>query len=198
MNKLFSWTRGNQPAQRNGSGKRLNLALQGGGAHGAFTWGVIDLLLEDGRVEIEGLSGASAGALNAVMLADGLARGGPEEARKRLADFWRAASVDGGLSDMQRQMFDHLFVANSFSAPMTQWMQSMGRFLGTDANPLNINPLKRRLADFHDARTHCGSGDGFGCIAAAIPRRRNRRPALLGRWLHVQPTAASVPADQTE
>jgi NTE family protein len=150
MNKLFSWTRGSQPPQRNGSDKRLNLALQGGGAHGAFTWGVIDLLLEDGRVEIEGLSGASAGALNAMMLADGLARGGPEEARKRLADFWRAASVDGGLSDMQRQVFDHLFVANSFSAPMTSWMQSMGRFLGADANPLNINPLKRLIERFVD------------------------------------------------
>ena len=68
----------------------INLALQGGGAHGAFTWGVLDHLLEDGRLAIEGMSGTSAGAINAVMLADGLARGGPAEARKRLADFWRA------------------------------------------------------------------------------------------------------------
>src|SRR2546430_358894 len=66
--------------------KRINLALQGGGAHGAFTWGVLDQLLDDGRFEIEGLSGASAGAVNAVMLADGLNRGGPEEARLRLAE----------------------------------------------------------------------------------------------------------------
>src|ERR1700730_8873003 len=57
--------------------KGINLALQGGGAHGAFTWGVLDYLLEDGRLAIEGISGASAGALNAVMVADGLARGGP-------------------------------------------------------------------------------------------------------------------------
>src|SRR5262249_16797947 len=71
-------------------GKRINLALQGGGAHGAFTWGVLDHLLEHGRIEIEGISGASAGALNALMLADGLSRGGPQEARTRLADFWRA------------------------------------------------------------------------------------------------------------
>ena len=70
--------------------KKINLALQGGGAHGAFTWGVIDQLLEDGRLEIEGISGASAGAMNAVMLADGLARGSPKEAQKRLAEFWRA------------------------------------------------------------------------------------------------------------
>ena len=77
--------------------KRINLALQGGGAYGAFSWGVVDHLLEDGRLEIEGITGASAGAVNAVLLADGLARGGREEARKRLADFWRAASLGGGL-----------------------------------------------------------------------------------------------------
>src|SRR3981081_843857 len=61
--------------------KKINLALQGGGAHGAFTWGVLDSLLADPRIEIEGISGASAGAINAVMLADGLARGGPPGAR---------------------------------------------------------------------------------------------------------------------
>jgi NTE family protein len=77
--------------------KKVNLALQGGGAHGAFTWGVVDHLLADGRLEIAGISGASAGAINAVMIVDGLARGGPEEARKRLAAFWRAASAGGDL-----------------------------------------------------------------------------------------------------
>jgi predicted acylesterase/phospholipase RssA len=73
--------------------KRINLALQGGGAFGAFSWGVLDHLLDDGRLEIEGITGASAGAVNAVMLADGLARGGREEARKRLADFWRPPAL---------------------------------------------------------------------------------------------------------
>src|SRR5712675_2040526 len=83
LNKLFStlwqarptgaaWT----PRLRGfaGPGKRINLALQGGGAHGAFTWGVLDQLLSDPRIVIDGISGASAGAVNAVMLADGLAR----------------------------------------------------------------------------------------------------------------------------
>ena len=85
-----------------GRRKPINLGLQGGGAHGAFTWGVLDQLLDDGRLEIEGISGASAGAVNAIMLADGLARGGPDEARQRLADFWRAVSLDGHLPDLQR------------------------------------------------------------------------------------------------
>src|ERR1700689_1257707 len=70
------------------STKRINLALQGGGAHGAFTWGVLETLLSDERLAIEGISGTSAGAVNAVMLADGLISGGREEAQKRLADFW--------------------------------------------------------------------------------------------------------------
>ena len=95
MIKLLKKLRGEAP--KTPRAKKINLGLQGGGAHGAFTWGVLDHLLEDERIDIEGISGTSAGAINAVMLADGLARGGPEEARKRLADFWRAASLDGNL-----------------------------------------------------------------------------------------------------
>src|SRR6202451_3680193 len=75
--------------------KRINLALQGGGAHGAFTWGVLEQLLCDDRLAIEGISGTSAGAVNAVMLADGLTRGGRDEAQKRLARFWRAGPPTG-------------------------------------------------------------------------------------------------------
>src|SRR5258708_37186608 len=94
---------------RRGRRKPINLGLQGGGAHGAFTWGVIDQLLDDGRLEIEGISGASAGAVNAVMLADGLARGGADEGRQRLADFLREVSVDGPLPDLERGGGERLF-----------------------------------------------------------------------------------------
>src|ERR1700761_4235340 len=86
---------------RKGRRKPINLGLQGGGAHGAFTWGVLDQLLDDGRLAIEGISGSSAGAVNAIMLADGLARGGPAEAKQRLAEFWRAASLRGGLPPLR-------------------------------------------------------------------------------------------------
>jgi NTE family protein len=68
----------------------LALALQGGGMHGAFTWGVIDRLLEDGRLAIEGVSATSAGAMNAVVLANGLLRGGADGARQALQEFWLA------------------------------------------------------------------------------------------------------------
>src|SRR6202047_2061128 len=89
-------------------GKRINLALQGGGAHGAFTWGVLDQILSDERLSVEGISGTSAGAVNAVMLADGLCRGGREEAQKRLADFWRSASSTGNLPALQRTVMERL------------------------------------------------------------------------------------------
>jgi NTE family protein len=136
------------PPWRRRSGKPVNLALQGGGAHGAFTWGVLDQLLEDGRTEIEGISGASAGAMNAIMLADGLTRGGGDEARQRLADFWRAVSVDGHLPDLQRSVAERLF---PFVPHETLWFGAMSRLLSPyDLNPLNINPLKEVIERFVD------------------------------------------------
>lgn len=133
--------------------RSINLALQGGGAHGAFTWGVLDQLLADGRIDIEGLSGTSAGAVNAVVLADGLTRGGPEEARTRLADFWRAMSVNGHLPELQRGVVERLF---SFVPREGSWLGALSRFWSPyDLNPLNINPLKdviERFVDFDQIR----------------------------------------------
>src|SRR5918992_1537868 len=77
--------------------KSISLALQGGGAHGAFTWGVLDYLLEDGRLAIEAITGASAGAMNAVVLVEGWLEGGPDGAREQLEAFWRKISLDGAL-----------------------------------------------------------------------------------------------------
>ena len=151
MNKLFSWPLGGKPARPSVPPKRINLALQGGGAHGAFTWGVIDHLLEDGRIVVDGISGASAGAVNAVMLADGLARGGPEEARKRLADFWRAASIGGNLPDMQRHVVERLFsMIPGEGSPMRAWLDAVGRLSPFDLAPLQINPLKQLIEHFVD------------------------------------------------
>ncbi len=131
--------------------KRINLALQGGGAHGAFTWGVLDQLLEDGRLAIEGISGTSAGAVNAVMLADGLRRGGGEEARKRLAEFWRAASVGGDLPPLQRAVVGRLFSLLPAEGPTLDWLTAWSRYLSPyDVNPLNINPLKELIERFVD------------------------------------------------
>jgi NTE family protein len=138
MIEFLSRAFGGDKSEKPKAGKRINLALQGGGALGAFTWGVLDHLLEDGRLTIEGISGASAGAVNAVMLADGLARG-------------------GNLPDVQRRAVDRLF---SFwpieDTPVGLWMQALTRYLSPyDFNPLNINPLKdliERFVDFDAVR----------------------------------------------
>ena len=84
------------------AGKPINLALQGGGSHGALTWGVLDRLLEDDRLAIRDISGTSAGAMNAVVLADGYARGGRDGAREALAAFWRAVSNAAAFSPIAR------------------------------------------------------------------------------------------------
>jgi NTE family protein len=79
--------------------KRVTLALQGGGSHGAFTWGVLERLLEDERIVIEGISGASAGAINGTVLAHGVATGGREGGIRALEDFWQrmvATTPPGG------------------------------------------------------------------------------------------------------
>jgi NTE family protein len=139
--------------------KRINLALQGGGAHGAFTWGVLDQLLSDERLAIEGISGTSAGAVNAVMLADGLTRGGRAEAQKRLADFWRAASSSGALPALQRAVMERLLSFTPLEGtPVQAWFEAMSRYFSPyDVNPLNINPLKdlfERFVDFEALRAN--------------------------------------------
>src|SRR5262249_46725939 len=133
---------------RKGRAKPINLALQGGGAHGAFTWGVLDQLLEDGRIAIEGISGASAGAVNAVMLADGLTRGGPDEARPRLPPFLRAGPGGGPPGRLPRRGGERV---GTFLSGGGVWFTAMSRMLSPyDLNPLNINPLKELIERFVD------------------------------------------------
>ncbi|MFZ4499531.1 MAG: patatin-like phospholipase family protein, partial [Burkholderiales bacterium] len=92
-----------------GQRKKVSLALQGGGAHGAFAWGVMDKILEDGRLEIEGLSGTSAGSMNAAVAAYGLIKG-PEGAREALHEFWHSISKAGErFSPLQQTPFEKFF-----------------------------------------------------------------------------------------
>jgi NTE family protein len=139
--------------------KRINLALQGGGAHGAFTWGVLEHLLGEDRLQVEGVSGSSAGAINAVMLADGLTRGGREEAQKRLADFWRAVSSTGNLPGVQRAVMERILSFTPLEGtPVQAWFDAVSRYFSPyDVNPLNINPLKdliERFVDFEALRAN--------------------------------------------
>src|ERR671930_273647 len=86
----------------------VDVALQGGGSHGAFTWGVLDRLLRDNALDIRAISGTSAGAMNAAVLADGLIRGGAEEARAALRRFWHAIGEMPGLASLSTAPFGGL------------------------------------------------------------------------------------------
>ena len=127
--------------------KRINIALQGGGSHGAFTWGVLDALLEDGRIAIEAVSGTSAGAANAIVMAEGLTRGGPEMARQRLGQFWTTISREAAASPIQRTAIDVLLKNWSLdSNPALAAFEMMSRVVSPyQFNPLNINPLEDLL-----------------------------------------------------
>src|SRR5690242_12764293 len=138
----------------------VSLALQGGGSHGAFTWGVLDRLLEDGRIAIEGISGASAGAMNAVLLAHGYTCGGREGARAALKGFWESiastapfaaaaenpatATGNGSLGNPAPALKAFLFLTRFFSP--------------YQFNPFDMNPLRDVLAsqvDFERLRAEC-------------------------------------------
>src|SRR3984893_2957509 len=95
-------------------------ALQGGGSHGAFTWGMLDNLLEDSRLDIGAITGTSAGAMNAVVLAEGYLEGGRAGARKNLAKFWRSISDAGAFSPAERKFLDTFF-SSPLQSMATQW-----------------------------------------------------------------------------
>ena len=130
--------------------KRIELALQGGGAHGAYTWGVLDRILEDPRVEIAAISGTSAGAMNGAVLADGLVRGGQEGARAALHDFWRAVSDAARFSPIRRSPIDVLMGRWSLdTSPGFIAMDLLSRVASPyDLNLWNVNPL-RDLVERH-------------------------------------------------
>lgn len=134
-------------SKRKDETKPVNLALQGGGAHGAFTWGVLDRILEDGRIEIEAISGTSAGAMNAVALADGIMQGGREGARECLRRMWRAIGDTAHFSPLRRSPLDILMGNWSLaSSPGFMLFDLMNRFTSPYAlNPLNLNPLAEIL-----------------------------------------------------
>jgi NTE family protein len=128
--------------------KSINLALQGGGTHGAFTWGVLDRLLEEDSVHIEAISGTSAGAINGVIIADGLMKGGKEGARLALDQFWRNISNSAQFSPLKRTPVDILTGNwNLDNSPTFRLFELMEQLASPyQLNPFNINPLRDLLA----------------------------------------------------
>jgi NTE family protein len=130
----------------------IDLALQGGGAHGAFTWGVLDRLLEAPQLRIEGISGTSAGAMNATVLAGGHAAGGPQGAQEALADFWRRVSRAALLSPFRRSPLDVMMGRWTMdTSPVFLAFDMAARlFSPYDLNPLGGNPLRDILVECVD------------------------------------------------
>ncbi|MGU3496228.1 patatin-like phospholipase family protein [Xanthobacteraceae bacterium A53D] len=130
----------------------VDLALQGGGAHGAFTWGVLDRLLEEEWLTIEGLSGTSAGAMNAAVMAAGHAAGGAAGARKALDGYWTAIAEAGRFSPFQRSPLDRMAGRWTMdTSPLFVGMDLFSRlFSPYDVNPGSFNPLHKVLSEHID------------------------------------------------
>jgi len=133
--------------------KTLNLALQGGGAHGAYTWGVLDRLLDEEELEIHAVSGTSAGAMNAAVLASGFRKGGAAGAKQALHDFWSQVSVTGAWINPIRgnpveEYQKHWNLDNELSYQMFDMMTRM--FSPYQFNPFNLNPLRNVLNNVLD------------------------------------------------
>lgn len=124
--------------------KIITLALQGGGSHGAFTWGVLDRLLEDERIEIEGITGASAGAMNAVALAHGFVVGDRDGARQALKNFWDSVATKAPFSLASDDSYEpETIAANSHPPPALNAFLSLTRFFSPyQLNPFDINPIR--------------------------------------------------------
>jgi NTE family protein len=132
--------------------KKIDLALQGGGAHGAYTWGVIDRLLDDERLEIDGICGTSAGAMNAVCTLYGLTKGGRGLAKHTLVKFWHKISEAGRLSMLQPSWLDKAVSPGNMDF---SWVYKFFSFTSENLapsqfNPLGINPLEKILNELID------------------------------------------------
>lgn len=132
--------------------RQLSLALQGGGTHGALTWGVLDRLLDEDQLTLEGIAATSAGSINAVLLAYGLSTGGRQGAKQTLARFWREISDSSASNIFRPSLFDPIMRSFGYDYSAGFLLTSMfWQFLSPyQFNPLNLNPLKTLLANIID------------------------------------------------
>lgn len=137
--------------ENNSTNKTTNLALQGGGAHGAYAWGILDEVLRDGRLSIEGVCATSSGAMNACILAQGLMTGGREGAREELHDFWEAISDQGVLYNPVKRVPWLSDGWNMDNSPAFFMVEMMTHLLSPyEFNPFNINPLRTVVKEMID------------------------------------------------
>lgn len=175
--------------------KIVNLALQGGGAHGAFTWGVLETLLQDGRVDFRTISGTSAGSMNAVVMVFGLVSGGPKKAIQLLENFWKKISESGsfgvtqGAAKPKESFFDPLGIvaAGAYAGfdIMSKW------FSPYQFNPLGVNPLKDILLNIVDFDVVRKNAD-YNLHIAATDVLHSRLKTFTGDEVTVETVLASA------
>jgi NTE family protein len=173
--------------------KTVNLALQGGGVHGAFTWGVLDRLLEEPRIGLEGISATGAGAMNAAVLAYGLTLGGREGAKQALANFWRRVAHAVEFSPLQPSIADRLTQNHGLEgSPMHVMFDVMSRLLSPyQFNPLNYNPLRhviRQVVDFERLR----QGSAVKLFLSATNVRTGKIRVFIDKELSLECVLASA------
>ena len=154
----------------------VDLALQGGGAHGAFTWGVLERLLEEPWLKIDGISGTSAGAMNAAIFVQGYARDGAQGARAALETFWRRVADAARFSPLQRNPLDILMGRWTLeSSPAFIAMDMMSRVISPyDFNPKGANPLREMLSELIDFERLAESPIKLFVTATSVSTGRGR------------------------
>ena len=173
--------------------RKVALALQGGGSHGAFTWGVLDRMLTEKAIDIIGVTGTSAGAINAVLLADGIVRGGPDEARQKLRQFWETVGKMVGFGSFMWPMSGE--AAASFpleKTPLYQVYNILSHQMSPyDLNPFNYNPLRdllTELIDFEQLREQ----SNFTLTICATNAQTARRRVFHNADISVESVLASA------
>jgi len=185
-------------SQSKSTPRKVALALQGGGSHGAFTWGVLDRMLEDDTIDIIGATGTSAGAMNAIVLADGMVRGGPKHARSELRQFWEAIGKMLGFNSFLPWPMSGESAANTplEQNPLYVAATMLCRQLSPyDLNPLNYNPLRDlliELIDFEGLRKQ----NTFEVMICATNVRTARRRVFQSADLSVDAVLASATLPQ--
>jgi len=176
--------------------KIVNLALQGGGSHGAYSWGVIDALIEDERIEIGAISGASAGAVNGVAFAAGFAEGARKGAREKLDRLWRSVSTEGPIAPAHLKLLEAWIDPLRYAWPAERLVSGLADALSRtvspyELNPLNLNPLRGVLAglvNFEALR----SGDAPKLFVAATNVKTGRGEVFRRELLTVDHVMASA------
>ena len=184
-------------ARANPNAVLVDLALQGGGAHGAFTWGVLDRFLEEDRLQIEGISGTSAGAMNAAVLADGHAAGGARAPGRRCEDFWRRVSDARPVQPVPAQparRAARALDAGHLARVRRHRPDAARLFSPYDLNPTGGNPLREILAESVDF--DAGGARADQAVRHRHQRAHRTRPRVPQRRAHAGRAArVGLPAD---